>query len=48
LIVDGLKPLCVHLGIPCTKMCTIGAGVVDAGTESIVAFSLEIMEHSSV
>ena len=32
LIVAVLIPMVIHLGTPCTKMCSIGKRVVDADT----------------
>ena len=45
LIVYSLKPMVVHCGTPCTKMCAIGQGQVDKATQAQNDFTWRVATH---
>ena len=47
LIVYALRPKVVHMGTPCTKMCVIGEGKLDAATEFQNEFSRTVAVYQA-
>ena len=48
LIVYSLKPKRLHLGTPCTNMCQIGTGIIDAATAAQNEFTAVVLAHQHV